>query len=99
MLQCLRHHALIRRNHEQTHIYSTSARKHILEEALMSRNIHDSCNSPIRELQSGKPDIDGHAALLLLFKPIGIGPCERLDQRGFPMIDMPGSSDDYVFHG
>src|ERR1051325_3885950 len=64
----------------------------------MSRHIHDPCDGPIRKFESGKPDVDGHTALLLLFEPVRIGSCQRLDQGRLTMIDMPGGSNDNVFH-
>src|ERR671923_520193 len=38
--------------------------------------------------------IDGDAALLFFFKPVGVLPGERFDQAGFAMIDMSGGADD-----
>ena len=53
---------------------------------------------PSGSAQRGKADIDGHAALLLLFEPVRVGSRERLNQRGFAVIYVSGGSDDDVLH-
>src|SRR5215471_2927051 len=45
-----------------------------------------------------EPDIDGDAATFFFFEAIGVDPGERLDQRGFAMIDVTGCADDDRFH-
>ena len=42
-----------------------------------------------------KTQLNGHPPGFLFRQPIGIDPRQRLDQRGFPMIDMAGSTNDH----
>ena len=43
-------------------------------------------------------DVDGDAAALFFFQAVGIDAGEGLDQRGLPVIDVPGGADDDGLH-
>ena len=51
-----------------------------------------------RQFSVGEPEIDGDSSPLLFLQAIGVDPGKRLDQRGFPVIDVPGSPDDDGLH-
>ena len=44
-------------------------------------------------------DVDGDAAALFFFEPVGIDAGQGFDQRGLAVIDVPGGADDDGFHG
>src|SRR2546429_8739300 len=44
-----------------------------------------------------RSQIDGDAAALLFFEPVGMRSGERLDERRLAVVDMPGRADDDAF--
>jgi hypothetical protein len=50
----------------------------------------------IQEL--GETEIDGDASVPFLGETITVGPGERLDQGGLPVIDVAGGPEDDVVH-
>ncbi len=44
-----------------------------------------------------EPQIDGDPAALFLFQSVGMGAGQRLDERGLPVVDVSGGTDDDVF--
>ena len=92
MLKGLRHHPFIRRHNQQSHVHAMGACKHVLDKPLMPGHVNNPRNLPGREHYRGKAQINRHAPLLFLPKPVSIDPRKRLDQRGLAMINMPGSS-------
>lgn len=67
----------------------------------MARHI-DEAESHSIEIQKSESQVDGDTSALFFLQPIWIGAGESFHQRGFSMIDMPGSAGDYVldfFHG
>jgi hypothetical protein len=49
--------------------------------------------------EESKTQIDRDAAPFLFFQAVGMCSGQRLDQRGFSVIDMPGSSNNDAFQG
>ena len=43
-------------------------------------------------------EVNGDAAPLLFLQPVGIDSGQRLDQRGFAVVDVPGRSYNDGFH-
>ena len=96
VLPRLRHHALVRRDHQHRQVDPTDAGQHVPDEALVARDVHDLDREPARLLEKREPQIDRDAAGLLFGEPIGIGPGQCLHQRGLAVVDMPGRTDDDV---
>jgi hypothetical protein len=109
MLLGLRHPAIVSGDDEQCEIDRADARHHVLHEVLVARHVDDahvdgrsvvsgfSRTSRWRfQLEMREAKIDRDASRFLLRQAIGIGACERLDQRALPMIDVAGGGDDVV---
>ncbi len=99
MLARLRHRSFVGRHDQQEHIDPGRAREHVLHEILMTWHVDD------RNLQllgisreACEAEIDGDAALPLLFPAIGVDPGQGLDQHGFAVIDMSGGTEYDGFH-
>ena len=95
MLARLRLDRFVGRDHQQHHIDSARARQHVAHEALVSRHIDES-QSHVLEIQERKAQIDRDSAPLFFFEAVGIGARQRLNQRRFSVVDVPGGSDDDV---
>ncbi len=91
VLPRLRHHAVVRGDDEQDHVDARGARHHVSHEPLMPRDVDNPHAAPRGQRELGEPELDGHPARLLLGQTIGIGACQRFDQRGLAVIDVPGS--------
>jgi hypothetical protein len=97
VLARLRHYRFIGGHHKHHKVKTVRTRKHVLDEALVTRNVNKAeLKVPDDEIR--KPDVDGYAALFFFFEAIGVDAGERFDQRGLAMVDVPGGSDDDVLH-
>jgi amidase len=94
MLACLRHRTFVGSDHEKSGIETADPSEHILDEALVPRNIDDTQSAATRERHPGETEIDRHLPFLFLAEPVGIDPSECLDERRFSVIDVPSSADD-----
>ena len=77
--------------------------QHVAHEALVSGNIHEAQAQWARRRAAGKfevgeADVDGDAAALFFLQAVGVDAGQRLDQRGFAVVDVPGGADDDGFH-
>ena len=61
----------------------------------MSGNVDEADDPPVGPLRICKPEIDAEAAALFLGQAVRIDPRQRLDQRGFAMIDVTGGTDEH----
>src|SRR5215470_13624268 len=96
MLLCLRHDAVVGRDHEQNEIDSTRACQHVVNELFMSRDVDEAEYRAVQRRQIRKSEINGNAARLLLLEPVRIDAGQGAHQRGLSMIDMAGGTDDHV---
>ena len=90
----LRHHGLVCRNNQHHEVDPTGARQHVLDEALVARDVDERQGRPC-DLEVRESQIDGDAALALFFQAIGIGPSQRANERTLPMIDVSRRADDH----
>jgi len=90
----LRHDAVVGGDGEEHQVDAVGARQHIFDKSLVPGHIDDARRRAVREIEMGKAEIDGYAALFLFFEPVGVQPGERLNQAGFAMINMAGGADD-----
>ena len=72
MFACLRHPALIRRDHKHDQIQVVRARKHIFDEALVPRHIYKA-KVNIANRQIRKADVNRDSALFFFLEAVGIG--------------------------
>jgi hypothetical protein len=90
----LGHDPIVGSNREQDEIDSVRAGKHVPDEALVTRNVHDTGSCPIRKIEVRKPKIDRDPSLFLFLEAIGVLPRESLDEARLSVIDMACSPDD-----
>ena len=98
MLNRLGHHALIGRHYQQRHIHTACPGQHVLDEPGVPGDIHDAGEGAVRKPKRGEPQVNGHAALLLLLQPIRIRAGERTDKRGLAVVHMAGRADNDALH-
>ncbi len=89
-------------DHQQHQVDAAHASQHVAHEALVPGNIHEAQAQRLAagsgKLKVGEADVDGDAAALFLRQAVGVDAGQRLDQRGFSVVDMPGGADDDGFH-
>ncbi len=96
VLARLRLDGFVRGNDQQQHVDSRRARQHVANKPLVPRHIHKA-EAHAMLFEESKPQIDGDAAALLFFEPVGMRSGERLDERRLAVVDMPGRADDDAF--
>ncbi len=98
VLARLRHDGFVGGDDEHDRVDPARAGQHVADEPLMTGHVHerdlDVPVAPVRE-----PEVDGDAARLLLFQPIGVGAGERQDEAALPMVDVAGRADHERGHG
>ena len=90
----LRHDAVVGGNGKEHQIDAVRARQHVLDEALMAGNVDNSGEIAVAEIELGKTQIDGNAALFFFLEPVGVLAGQSFDQAGFTVVDMSGGADD-----
>ena len=83
---------------EQHQVDAAHAGQHVLYEALVAGDIHESQKERRRQLEMRKPKIDGDAAALFFLQAVGVDACQSLHQRGLAVIDMSRGADNDVLH-
>ena len=73
---------------------AAGAGEHVLDEALVARDVDDADFTARRQRQPGEAEVDSEAALLLLTKAIGVDAGERADERALAVVDVAGGADD-----
>ena len=94
VFSCLGHYAFIGGDHEQGHVYSPDTGQHVLDEALMSWDINDAYLSAAGEGEPSEAEINCHASLLLLRKPIRVYPSEGVNKHRLTVVYMSCSTND-----
>ena len=92
VLARLRHHALVRRHHQDHQIDAAQPRQRVVHEALVARHV-DEAELDVALDQMREPDVDGDAARALLLPAVAVDAGERLDQRGLAVVDVPRGAD------
>src|SRR5207237_3232525 len=62
-----------------------------------ARDVDEAHLFAARQLEPGEPEIDRHAALLLVLEAVRVDARECLDQRRLAMVNVPGRA--YNAHG
>src|SRR6185295_18882840 len=86
MLARLRHDALIGSDDEKDGVDAADPREHVADEVLMARHVDEADVPAAWKCRPREPEIDGHAALALLAKAIGIHSGERGEQGRLPVL-------------
>ena len=89
VLAALGHHPLVGGDDEQHGVDPAGAGDHVLDEALVSGDVHDARGRGAgAEVERGEPEVDRDSAAALFGKPVRIDPGQGGDERGFAMIDV-----------
>lgn len=67
----------------------------MVDEFFVAGHVNDAQHLPIGQRQVGVAQLDGDAALLLLFEAVGVGAGQRAHQGGFAVVDVLGGADDH----
>jgi hypothetical protein len=97
MLARLRHHRLVRRDHEEDGVDPAGAGEHVADESLVTGHV-DERNPHVLPLRVREAEIDRDAPPLLLRQPVGVDPRQRAHERGLPVVDMPRRADEKAVH-
>ena len=98
VLHRLGHKALVGSHYQHGKVDAAGTGQHIFNEFLMSGHIHDAGLGAVLPVQMGKAQLDGDAPFLFLLQAVGVNAGQRLDQKGFTVVYVSGSADNYVFH-
>lgn len=93
MFLCLRHDTFIGCDDQQRGVDAPDTGQHVLDKVTVTGHIY---NTDLLAVWQGKPakaEFDRHLALLLFFQAVGMGACERGDERGFAVVYMTGGAD------
>jgi hypothetical protein len=91
VLARLRHDAVVGCDDEHDDV---DARDHVLDEALVSRDVDDPDRATVGQLEAREAEVDRHPALLLLLEPVGIDAGQHFHERRLAVVDVPGGADD-----
>jgi hypothetical protein len=89
VLAGLRHPALVRRDDEQNGRRGPHPGEHRGDEPLVAGHV-DERHRAGRQVGPGEPEVDGHAAPLLLGVAVGLHTGERPNERRLAVVDVPG---------
>ena len=95
MLPRLRHDPFVRCHDHQRDVDSSGTGKHVLNEPLVARHVHDADLVARRHVEPGKAEVNRHSPALLFAEPVRIDAREALNERRLPMVDMTGGSNDF----
>src|SRR5262249_12044411 len=95
MLARLWHDRIVRSDDQDREVDARGPGQHVLDEPLMAWHIDDA-ETVFAQVEARKADVYSNAPLFFLRQPIAINACERLDERGLAVIDVPGSAEDEV---
>ena len=93
MLLGLGHDPFVGGDDQQRDINPADAGEHVLDEALVSRHVHDAGGASAGQRQPGEAEVNSHAARLLLGEAVGVHAGERGDERGLAVVHVAGGTD------
>ena len=93
VLHGLRHHAVVRGDHQEEQVDAGRAGDHRAHEALVAGDVDDAQPAAARQLELGVAQLDRDAALLLLAQPVGVLAGEARDERGLAVVDVAGGAE------
>ena len=88
VLHCLRHDAVVGRDHEQGHVDAGGAGHHLAHEALVARHVDHAHRAAAGQLELGKAELDGDAAALFLLQAVRVGAGEGTHEGGLAVVDV-----------
>src|SRR5262245_16706812 len=99
MFSGLRHDAFVGGDDEHGEVDAPDARQHVLDEALVTRDVDDLDRESVRLFEKRKAEIDRDAASLLFGQTVGVDTGQGFDERGFAVVDVSRGADDYCSGG
>ena len=93
VLARLRHHAVVRRDHEHEHVDAGRAGDHRAHEPLVPGHVDDGDPAPRRQLERCIAELDRDPARLLLREPVGVDARQGGDERGLAVVDVAGGAE------
>jgi hypothetical protein len=93
VLAGLRHHALVRRDHQAHQVEAARAGDHRADEPLVAGHV-DHRGAPAVELEVREPQLGGDPALLLHRQAVRVDPGQRQHERRLAVVDVPRGADD-----
>ena len=94
VLARLGHHAFVGGHHQEHRVHAVHPGQHVVQEAGLPGDVDDPDPLPAGEVQVSKPEVDGHAAPVLLRETVGVDAGQRLDEGGFAVVNMAGGAND-----
>src|SRR5262249_16580287 len=79
-------------------IDSADAGEHVLDKALMPRNVYEPNPQRRCQLQVGESEVDCDTAAFLFFEPVSVDTGESFDEGRLAMINVAGRADDDVLN-
>lgn len=94
MLARLGHDAFVGGDDEESKVDAADAGQHICDEIAMTGNIDNADGFTIRQVEPSEAKVNRHLPALLFREPVRIDAAQLFNQRGFAVVNVPGSSDD-----
>ena len=86
----LGHHSFVRGHDQKRDVDAADACQHVLDKALVTRNIDDTDLTPAGKSQPGETQVNGHPSGFLLGQAVGVHSRDSCDQCRFAVVDMTG---------
>ena len=94
MLAGLGHGAFVSGDDEEGEIDATGAGEHVLDETLVSGDVHDAYVASRWKGEPGEAEVDGEAALLLLTEAVGVDVGEGAHEGALAVVDVTSGTND-----
>src|SRR5262249_39524264 len=98
VLAGLRLDRFVRGYDQQNQINPSGTREHVADKFFVAGDIHKA-EAHASEIEKSKPQIDCDAAPLLFCQAVRMSACQRFDQSGLAVVDVPGGSDNDALFG
>ena len=96
MLARLRHHPIIAGHHQQRVIDTANAGQHIGQKLFVTGDVDKTQHPPVGLRPVGVAEVDSHPARFLFRQAIGVDAGNRLQQRGFAVVNVAGSGNNHL---
>ena len=96
MLARLRHHPIIAGHHQQRVIDTANAGQHIGQKLFVAGDVDKTQHPPVGLRPVGVAEVDSHPARFLFRQAIGVDTGNRLQQRGFAVVNVSGGGNNHL---
>ena len=91
VLTCLLFYGIIGSHNQKCEIDAGGPRQHLPHKSFVARNI-DNAEPEFVKIELSESQLDRDSTLLLFRQPVGIGACQRFDERGLAVVDVTRGS-------